>query len=75
MKLTEAQLKEMIKKSVNSKLNEMTEVDTRISQLDRLKRETGLGSYELLEDILEQLDDTTWKLVMAGLRHKYGYRK
>jgi len=75
MKLTKAQLKEMIKETVSSKLNEMNEVDTRISQLDRLKRETGLGSYELLEDILEQLDDTTWKLVMAGLRHKYGYRK
>lgn len=75
MKVTKAQLKEMVKKAVKEQLNEnANEVDSRMSQLDNIKHVGGLSTYELLEDILEQLDSRTWKLVLAGLKHKYGFK-
>ena len=75
MKITKTQLKEMVQEAIRGQLNEMSTVDTRMSQLNRLQRETGLNSFEVLEDILEQMDSTTWKLVLEGLKHKYGYRR
>ena len=75
MKITKTQLKEMVQEAIRGQLNEMSTVDTRMSQLNRLQSETGLSSFEVLEDILEQMDSTTWKLVLEGLKHKYGYRR
>lgn len=73
MKLSKARLKEMIQEAIRSQLNEMSKVDTRMSQLDRFKKGNDLSSYELLEDVLEQLDGGMWKVVLAGLKNKYGF--
>jgi len=74
MKSIDALLIEIVQDAVKSQLNEMSETDVRMSQLDRLKIETGISSYELLEDVLEQLNGATWKTVLAAIKHKYGYR-
>lgn len=73
MKVTKQQLKEMVKVAVLRHLNEASG-ERRVMELDRFRTEIGLSTYELLEDVLEQLDDSTWNAVMEGLREKYGYR-
>lgn len=73
MKVTKAQLKEMIQEAVRVQLKEMSEVDSRMSQLDRFKRGNDLSTFELLEDVLEQLDGHMWKVVLEGLKDKYGF--
>ena len=74
MKFNKKQLAEMVQEVIKSELNEMSEVDTRMSQLDRFKVEASVSTYEILEDVLEQLDTRTWKMVLAGIKRKYGYR-
>lgn len=74
MKLTKAQLKEMVKEAVKDQLNEASPLERRILKLDRFKREVDLSSYELLEDVIEMLDDEMWRKVVVGLKEKYGYK-
>lgn len=73
MKLNKEQLKEMVRKAVREQLSEGV-AEKRIRQLDRLKIESSLSYLEILEDVVEQLDDASWKNVLEGLRKKYGYR-
>lgn len=73
LKFSKSSLKEMIRKIVKTQLTESA-IDKRIRQLDRYKIESSLSYLDLLEDIVEQMDDNTWNVVLEGLKKKYGYR-
>lgn len=74
MKLTKAQLKEMVQKELRSQMNEASDRDKRVMRLDRFRQEVNLTTLELLEDVIEMLDDQMWRQVVVGLKNKYGYK-
>jgi len=76
MKITKTQLADLIKETVLEQMDKTIspkEVDHRISRLDRLRQENNLNTYEILEDVLEQVDEETWKEILQGINYKYGH--
>lgn len=74
MKVTKAQLREMIQAAVQERLDEANTRDRRVMVLERFRNEVNLSTYELLEDVIEMLDDEMWRRVVMGLKDKYGYK-
>lgn len=74
MKVTKAELKEMVAKAIQEQLNESSTHEKRFMRLDRFRSEVSLSSRELLEDVVEMLDDAMWRQVVLGLKDKYGYK-
>lgn len=73
VKVTSKQIKEYICQEVKKHLKE-SHTNKRMMHLERIKLEAGITTYDLLEDILEQLDEASWNVVYKNLRKKYSYR-
>lgn len=69
----------LIRETVHEQMEDKTVskelVDRRILKLDQYRVENSLNLYEVLEDVIEQLDNETWKSVIKGIRYKYGHIK
>jgi len=75
MKISKAQLENLIKEAVKKQLDESVsvgEIENRIARLDRHRLENNLSVYEILEDVLEQIDNETWEAILKGINYKYG---
>lgn len=73
-RLTTKKLKRLIQQTIKEELKE-SPLESRIGQINRFRIENNISMFELLEDILEQLDPEAWSGVVRGIKEKYGYRR
>lgn len=73
-RLTKTKLKKIIQQTIKEHLKE-SPLESRIGQINRFRIENNISMFELLEDVLEQLEPDAWNTVVKGIKEKYGYKR